>query len=228
MTTANDIIILALKDAQILDEDETPSATLVTDVFTTLKQLLTTWQVTPGFPWASQEISFVPDGSETYTLGLVIGATVSTSNKINSAFYRVGGLDYPIEQLDTMEEYNRICLKTLSSYPAVFYYESTYPLGTLYIYPQPNTGEVHLIMPVSLPEYTGTANALSFPPEYELAIRFSLAEIICIMMGKKLDPAMVGMALKQRKLLGLNNFKMDDLSGFQGSTDSNYLRIKRG
>ena len=45
MTTAADIITLALKDINVLDERETPSAAMMSDALATLNQMLALWQV---------------------------------------------------------------------------------------------------------------------------------------------------------------------------------------
>ena len=62
-TTANDIIVLALKDIQVLDETETPSAALMADSLTTLNQMLSLWQTERNFIYAQAEVTHTPTGA---------------------------------------------------------------------------------------------------------------------------------------------------------------------
>lgn len=214
-TTAADIIKLALKDIGVLGEAESASAYLVADGLTTLNQMLAEWQLTGANVFAQQDITKVVTGATSYTIGLTDSdITAAPPARIKAAFLRVSSTDYAIDLLDTFEEYNAIIQKTLSgSYPDVLYYNADDPKGVIYLYPQPTTGTLHLITDVVFPTYTSSADALSFPAAYELAIRFSLGELLAFTMGAQLSARYVKQAAKSRRMIQRSNFKMGSMAG---------------
>lgn len=215
MTTAADIIKLALKDIGVLGEAESASAYLVADGLTTLNQMLAEWQLTGVNVFAQQDITKVVTGALSYTIGLS-GADITATppTKIRAAFLRVSDIDYTIDLLDTFEEYNAIIQKTLSgSYPEALYYNADDPKGVIYLYPQPTTGTLHLITDVVFPTYTSSADSLSFPTAYELAIRFSLGELLAFTMGAQLSKRYTDQAAKSRRMIQRSNFKMGSMAG---------------
>jgi len=231
MSTAADLITQALKDIQVLDESETPSAYLMADALATLNQMLASWQVSNLYVYAQTETTFSPTGAISYTVGSGGNVNITRPDRIDYAFLRdSGGLDYPIDLLETFEEYQGIGLKTLSTIPSVFYYNPSYPLGTLYLYPQPSAadGIMHIIASTPLPVYGAAATAINMPPEYDIAIRFSLAEILGEMMGKGASNGIVAFAAKARRMLKRNNLKISPLNINEGGRESGLLRIKRG
>src|ERR1700749_5311714 len=55
-------------------------------------------------------------------------------------------IDYPMTLLQSREDYNRIALKTLQSFPGYLFYDSAWPIGVLYPWPIPqaNIYELHV------------------------------------------------------------------------------------
>jgi hypothetical protein len=232
MTTAADIIALSLKDIGVLDAHETPDANMMKDALTTLNQMLAQWQISSNYIYAQTDVTFNPSGAITYTIGTGGTINVSTPPNIDYAFYRINDQDFPIEILGSFEEYQEgIGLKNIGTgaFPECLYFNPSYPLGVIYIYPTPATGTIHLGVPTQLPNYTASANALTLPPEYELAIRFSLDEILAAMFGTSLRPDIQQLAIKTRRQMKLNNFRMSPVkTSFTGDGLSNYGRILRG
>lgn len=105
-------------------------------------------------------------------------------NRIESCFLRQltmsqpNQIDYPMTQIFSMEDYNRIALKGLSSFPGYFFYDSSWDLGLLYPWPIPqaNIYEVHISIREQLPPmFTQSAMVLDLPYEYYNAIVLNLA-----------------------------------------------------
>lgn len=230
-STAADIITLSLKDIGVLDESETPSAALLADSLTTLNQMLAQWQVSENYVYAQQDVTFNPTGAESYTIGTGGTINVAAPPQIDYAFLRVSDVDYPIEILNTFEAYQLgITYKPVTTYPEVLYYNPSYSLGKIYLYPRPNTGTMHLGMTVALPIYTAAANAINIPPEYELAIRYSLSELLASMTGTILRPDIAAIAQRARRIVKRNNFRLNELdTGFRpGGRHSGYPAILKG
>jgi hypothetical protein len=105
-------------------------------------------------------------------------------SKIESCFLRQltmsqpNQIDYPMTQIFSMEDYNRIALKGLSSFPGYFFYDSSWELGLLYPWPIPqaNIYEVHISIREQLPPmFTQSAMVIDLPYEYFNALVLNLA-----------------------------------------------------
>lgn len=230
MSSAADLITLALKDIQVLDESETPSAYLMADALTTLNQMMSLWSVSDNYVHAELDLTFAPTGAASYTIG-TSGADViaANPNAILYAFLRKSNIDYPIAILNTFEEYQSIPYKTVSTFPSYLYYNPTYPLGTIYLYPQPDAadGTMHLGVNAEFPIYSVAASSINLPLQYDMAIRFGLAEYLAIMMGRVPRPDINMMAKRALKMLKNNNLKIQELST-SGDYEDSLTRITRG
>jgi hypothetical protein len=138
----------------------------------------------------------------TYTVSIpqtVSSTTISAYYErpltIESAFVRVnttsngvpiygGGLDYPISIL-SLEEYESIGLKSLNGpWPKAIYYQPSELLGTIYVWPNPAQGELHLFTQTIFREFGDLYGTIQFPQGYNMALRWCLAERLTPMYGK--------------------------------------------
>jgi len=211
MSTVAEVLGWALRDASVTGEGETASAATTSDAFETLKQLMALWQVENVFVYAQSESSFVPTGAVSYTVGTLGTVAISRPAKILSAFWRLNALDYPIEILQTFEEYQGIVQKTQAGEPDLLYYNPSFSLGRLYLHPQPSTGTVHLITETKFADLASTATDMSLPPEYTIAIRTNLAVLLCGMFGTPLRAEIEAMARASWKIVKRNNLRIQPL-----------------
>lgn len=211
MTTALDIITLSLKDIGVLGESETPSAEMAADSLTTLNQMLAMWQVDNLYIYAQTATTFVPTGALSYTVGTAGTVAIDRPASIDAVFYNDGTTDTRIDLMPTFEEYQAISSKTQSGSPMVAYYQPSYPLGVLYLYPQPASGTVKLLTKVKLPTYAAGADSLTIPQEFEMVVRYSLCEHLSIAMSAQLRPDIAAMAFKTRKMMKRNNLRLNEL-----------------
>ena len=219
MATASEVINLALKDAGVIAEGETPSDDIEADAFTTLKNMLAVWQVQKLYVHAMVENSFSPNGALSYTVGTGGTANFDRPEKIDQLFYRLSNIDYPIRLLGTFQEYEGIAQKTLAGQPEVAYYNPTVTTGTLYLYPQPSTGSVRVVSAARFPTLSTTASSLTFPSEYLMPIRFSLAEILSATFNTPISARIEKMAASSRSVMARNNVRIPTLSaGLCGHT----------
>jgi len=87
-------------------------------------------------------------------------------------------IDYPLYALSSMEDYNRIALKTMRSFPGAYYYDPAYPLGRVYVYPFPNSPSYFLgltFRETLTPQFATAATTFNLPFEYYNAIVLNLA-----------------------------------------------------
>jgi hypothetical protein len=124
--------------------------------------------------------------SPVYTIA---GTTASPVNsvrpaKIESAFLRQitqsnpNQIDMPLQICQSREDYDRIALKQLTSFPGLIFLDSAWPLSVVYAWPIPSAGiySINISVLEQLPSYFLTlATKVSLPYEYYSAIVFNLA-----------------------------------------------------
>lgn len=211
MTTAADIIQQCLKDIEVIGEGETASAETLADALTALNQMLSLWALSGMYVYAQMETSFTPTGALSYTVGSGGAVNIARPQQIDHAYWRSGSIDYHIELLDTFEEYQDIGYKAVVGNPGYGYYLPSYPLGVLYLFPQPDTGSVKLTTRVEFPVTAAAADTLTIPPELELVVRYSLDELLSVNMTKKLRPDIAAAAAKFRKVMKRSNLRIKPL-----------------
>lgn len=105
--------------------------------------------------------------------------TAQFSDQFQNAGDKAGDIfiDYPLIQLSSYEEYSRIGLKQLITFPRWYFYNPTSPCGELFLYPVPmiNYFQVHIVFPEFLPGNIQLDTQLNLPPEYWEAVVYSLA-----------------------------------------------------
>jgi hypothetical protein len=98
--------------------------------------------------------------------------------RINSAFVRVATLDYPVGVLN-IEQYELIGLKTLAGpWPRSLVYVASMPNGVITFWPVPSSGEMHIFADILLARFATLSDVIQLPQGYNLALRYSLAELL--------------------------------------------------
>lgn len=182
MTTALDIITQSLKLCGAIGVGQTPLAEDANDALIALNSMLAQWRHRRWLVYSLRQVTFTPDGSVSYTIGT--GGTINTTrpDRLEFAFFRLmtnpqgNNVDYPLAILPSREDYNRIALKTLSSFPAYIFYDSSFPLGRIFVWPVPtNQYQVHLTLKGILQSFPALTTEFELPEEYEEAIKLNLA-----------------------------------------------------
>ena len=205
MAIVAELLTLCLKDIGIVGEGQTASPDSMQDAFDTLKQMLGMWQADKLYIYASKEISVTLTGAASYTVGTGGVVNIPRPVKIAAAFWRSGNIDYAMQVLNSFEDYERIALKDSGALPSAVCYVASYPLATLYVYPSTSTGDLRLVTRIDLPSYVDSYDDLALPPEYAMAIRYSLDELLSVSFQTPLRPDIPPMAMKARKIMKRNN-----------------------
>lgn len=183
MTTVSDIITQSLKKAGVLGVGQTASAQDMNDAFQDLLDLLATWQRQRWLIWHLATYSVTSTGATSYTVTTGGNFNVVRPDRIESAFLRQlitttpNYVDYPLEILESREDYNRIALKGLATFPRWIFYDAAYPTGLVYPWPIPqaSTYQIFISLKQQLTQYTSFSDDLGLPPEYVAAIKWNLA-----------------------------------------------------
>lgn len=134
-------------------------------------------------------ITFSATGSMTCTPICTFQTYAPRPLRINSALVRVvtsvaGYLDYPVAVLN-IDEYQLIGLKTMSGpWPRCLYYQPTMPTGTLYYWPNPSQGEMHIFCETVINQFQTLSDTVIFPQGVQAAIHWNLAKLLLPEWGK--------------------------------------------
>jgi len=199
-TTPSDLITQALKIANVIGVGQTPNATDINDCFNQLNMMLAQWQRRRYMVYNLVTTSKVATGQISYTIGTGGDFNITRPVKLESAFFRMQSgsplpVDYPLEVLRANEDYNRISIKKLNAFPQYIYYNTGYPLGTIYVWPVPNNQyEIFLTVMTQLEAFQTITDTVTMPPEYLSAMQWNLARIICVIYGLPITPELTGYA----------------------------------
>lgn len=209
MTTAGDLISLSLREAGVIGVGQTAAAQDANDALRLLNAMIAQWRRRRWIVYTLVESVLQANGSLYYTVGAGGDFNITRPDMIESAFFRQNvstvpnNVDYPLTPLRARENYNEIALKSLSSFPQVFFYESAWPLGKLYVWPLPdNSYELHITTKQALQQFASLVEEIDLPPEYEEALHNNLAVRLKPMYGLPPDPTITQLAK-----LSLNTIK---------------------
>ena len=201
MTTPNDIITLALKSAGVLGVGQTASAEDMNDSFTLLNFMLAQWQRKRWLIWTLDTFSVSCTGAQSYTVGPGGDIDCPRPDRLEDAFFRQNipsepnEIDYPLEIIESRETYNRIALKSLGSFPSYIYYQSDFPMGSIYPWPLPsNLYQVFISVKTQLAQFTTLTQDVNLPPEYYAAILYNLSVRLRTAFQLPPDTAVIGLA----------------------------------
>lgn len=196
--TARTLCTRALKKARVIGTGVQASQTQINDALADLNGMIGQWNRQRWLVYRLNDLSWVCDGSQTYSIGPTVGDDVASSvrpDRIEGAYLRQlipaqsQPVDWPVEIIDAREDYSRITLKTMPTLAWYLFYDPTYPDGTLYPWPLPNSQyEMHILTKQILSSFTLLTDEVLLPPEYDEAIVYSLARRLRATYGLAADP----------------------------------------
>jgi hypothetical protein len=209
-TTALDIIHGALRLLQVKSPDVALTADEANDALDSLNLMIDSW--------ANESLMLHHITSETFTLTAGLnphtigtGGTFNTDRPtdIQAMTVKVGNVDLPVTLLD-YDDYAVIKLKTLQNlYPQYAYYEPTYPLGTLWLYPVPSqASSITIYSEKPLTQFANLTSTFSLPPGYAKAMKFNLAVDIAPEYQTEPGQSVVGQAVVTKALIKRKNKKL--------------------
>jgi hypothetical protein len=196
-TTAADIIKLALKECGALGVGQTALAEDLNDAFFKLNMMIAQWQRKRWAIYHEVSIGYVADGNPSYTIGPTGKVQVpQRPDKIESAYFRQYipqsslPVDYGLTVVQSWEDYSRIALKTLYSFPQFLFYDPGYPNGTIYPWPIPYADQYETFVNIkeTLPQFTSLTQLLNIPGEYVAAMFYNLALRLAPAYGLQPNP----------------------------------------
>ena len=192
-----DLITSALSAIGALAPGEPLEASLAQEAFLMLNDLLDMTSNDDFMVTSIAETIATIGGKTDWTIGPGGDINAVRPLMINSAFVRVGALDYPVAVIN-VEQYELIGMKQLAGpWPRALYYNSGTPLGTIKFWPLPSSGEIHLFTDQIFTRFMTINDTIQFTPGYNMWMRWALAELLMPGYGKT-NPALVQMVRKNK------------------------------
>ncbi len=205
-----------------------PTSYAIATVSTTLSQFVIAGDHVADFPPGLVfEITNSTGNNGTYTVDSAIytsQTTITVTDAIFSAVpdgvIRLATNQQAVEiprSLLTDDAYQAIALKNLPNamFTAV-YYNPTYPLGTIYLWPTPNTSihDLVLYLPKQLSTFVDLSYEYNVPPGYEDALEWNLAKVFIAAYAVKeptIIQSVIGMATTSLATIKRQNTRMSDM-----------------
>jgi hypothetical protein len=191
--TVGDLIAFCLRTSGVNGIGQTPQAEDANDGLIILQATIAEWQAKRWLVPNLAELSLLSTGAASYTIGPGMNFDAPRPDRIISGYFRMTytsppQVDIPMTIISSREEYNKIVLKGMSTFPATLFYDSEWPTGVLYFWPIPPAGmfSMHLTVKAALPVYVQLTDPINLPPVYMKALIYTMACELALQYG--LDP----------------------------------------
>lgn len=226
MATVLTIVSQALRELNVLAAGETPTADEAEDGRIALNDLVDQWAAEELQIYSTTRTTWsLVSGTAAYTVGT--GGTVNIVRPVyidHVDFIDTTAdpdLEYSSLTRLTGDDYSRIAQKALTSpQPQAWYYNPTFPLGTLTFWPVPTASGLQgaIYAPTAVPEFAALTTTVSLPPGYRRMIVKNLALELAPSYAKtQVNPLLVKQAGEAIASVKRANTQLMDLSFDPGS-----------
>ena len=212
----SDLIRSSLRLIGAISSSEAPAADEAMDALEALNMMLNSWGAVRFLSKNTPTITHILNGSTSYTIGS--GGDIDTirPSAIFTAYYTLGGLDYPLQVLD-YKTYSEIGTKNIGAIPEYVVLKPDYPLSTIYVFPVGSGGVLTLSAVRPQVELNINDDVQDiYPPEWIRAIKYNLAIEIAPEYGVTVSPEIVALAKEakdtvMRSMISIPKAKFDPL-----------------
>lgn len=220
--TAQDIIARSLKHIGVLSQGETPTAEEAADCFTSLNQMIELWTLERLMIYViAPDVYPLVANQQVYTLGpggdwnAERPLAIEQANVVLPNPGPNGPTRLPVRVL-TQIEWGSIMLQgTPSTWPDRLWYETTFPLGRVHVWPIPQFSSaapsVELFTRKALAQFPDLFTDLSFPPGYTMALEYNLGILVAPMFGVTPSELVAGWAVESKARIKVQNAPLVDL-----------------
>lgn len=203
MSTATQVI----SNAYSLMGVHNPTSTDLSRGLTTLNDMITFWGAERLLVYAVKYESFALTIADAqYSIGTGGDFNTVRPIRIEGAFVRdSNSVDYNLNIL-TEDLYKRKSNKSENGRPEGLYYAPEYPLGVIYLDKKPDTAlTLYLSNWKLFTGFSALSDAVSFPPQYERAIKFNLAVELAPQKNIQMVQTVYGQAEESKMIIRGNN-----------------------
>lgn len=156
---------------------QTPSTDVLAEGLATLNSMIDAWTIERLMvPVIARRVVDLVVGQQTYTMGVSGDWDEDRPARIERAGLIDGDTETPLD-IWTLGEWADQQLKSTSGSPRAIYYEPTYPLGTVRVWPVPDgADQLALYVWAPLAQFADlNTTEYDLPPGYAAALKFNLA-----------------------------------------------------
>jgi hypothetical protein len=173
---ANKLITLAAKLVGIFGVGQALQPQDVQDLFDLLNMMLGEWSENRLNVFHLIDVNFPCDGSLSYTVGPSGKVNSIYPIRLESAYFTNNGVNYPLRIIHAKEDFVRIQLPTLTSFPEYIFLDTNWPLANVSIWPVPNNSySVTMQMMAQLAAFNNLTDQVNLRPVYQNALMYNLA-----------------------------------------------------
>jgi len=209
MATVLDRINRSLRLLGVKAAGESATQEEANDAFEALNGMVASWNNESLMIYNLETVTHtLVSGTGDYTIGASGTINVTRPQRIESAYIDDNNSSWPLAMVNN-EQYGRIWQKTTeSSYPSYLYYESSFPLGTIKLWPVPSSANtLNLNVYNQIDAFASTATTISLPPGYERMIDYNLAVEIAPEYGVEPSPTIQNIAIDSKSRIKILNSK---------------------
>lgn len=203
--TAQTLIESAFRTVGVLAVGETLPANDAAIGLQNMKFMFRHWSAKNIRLYCTTQDTLTLTSSASYTWGTGGNITTARPSSIRGAYVKdSNGFD---NILKIVEEkfYREIAIKTLTGTALYLWYSPEYPLAKIYLYPL-SSGTLYIDSLKALSDPSALSSSVSFPPEYDEAIKYGLAIRLGAEYGRPIAPEVVALAKASMEDLEIKNF----------------------
>ena len=218
ISTARDIVTAALRDLGVLASGETATASDASDGLDALNALIDQWKAERLLIYTVTRTTWSITASDgEYSVGT--GGDISVARPVFVSAVRyidtstTPDTEYDLGEPLTEDQWAAISLKADTNvYPTCYYYNPTYPLGTLTLWPAPTctTLQGALYAPAASGEFSALTTAISHPPGYRRMMIKNLAVELAPSYVKSTPPEILRAAEESMAVVKRTNARISD------------------
>lgn len=219
--TAQSIITSALLKSGVIGIDESIEQPILNEALSDANDFLAQMQHQRFLVYHLVNLAFVSTGAQTYTVGAGQNFNISPRpDRLESAFLRQvqpsqgQQIDWPMSIIPARENYDQIVLKTLGTFAWSVFYDTGWPIGTIFPWPVPQASiyELHLTFKAVLQQFASLKDLVNLPPEYIPALKWNLAQWYRASYQMPEDPMINKQARKALNIIRLANAQVPTLT----------------
>lgn len=235
MAEVRDIVTAALRELGVLAAGEVATADEANSGLEELNRLVDQWAGERLLIYRITRTTWtLISGTQVYTVGT--GGTVNVVRPVyldHVSFIDTStnpDTEYPLTPL-TDNAWAALAQKALTStLPSNWFYNPTFPLGTLSLWPAPTSATLQgaLYAPQQVAEFAGLDEVISLPPGYRRMLVKNLARDLAPSYDRPVHPELKEEAIESKATVKRNNYRLSDLSFDPAVTGGGVYNIVTG
>ena len=216
--TARDLITSALSDMGILAAGETPTADDARDALDALNRLLDQWAAENLTIFTvTRTTHAITSNDNTYTVGPTGDIAIVRPVFFESIKFQDTSVSPTIEYNlvpHTEDSWAQVRIKELTSvFPNSYYYNPTYPNGTIYLWPVPTSATLELVLYAwtAVAQLASLSASMALPPGYARAIVKNLAVDLAPAYEKQPSQLLMEQARESKMIIQRANKRLMDM-----------------